>query len=151
MSNSLWPHRLQHARPPCPSTPKAYSNSYPLSRYAIQPSYLLLSSSPRAFNLHSIRVFFNEAVLHIRWPKYWSVSWCSQLQQYSNEYPGLISFRMDWLDLLAVHRTLKSLPQQHSTEASILQHSISLQSNFHFHTWILEKPECWLDGPLSAK
>ena len=120
MSNSLWPHRLQHARPPCPSTPKAYSNSYPLSRCAIQPSYLLLSSSPRAFNLHSIRVFFNEAVLHIRWPKYWSVSWCSQLQQYSNEYPGLISFRMDWLDLLAVHRTLKSLPQQHSTEASIL-------------------------------
>ena len=66
----------------------------------------------------SIRVFSNESVLFIRWPKYWSFSF-SIIP--SNEYPGLISFRMDWLDLLAVQRTLKSLLQQHSSKASILQ------------------------------
>ena len=66
----------------------------------------------------SIRVFSNESVLHIRWPKYWSFSFSP-----SNEYSGLISFRMDWLDLLAVQGTLKSLLQHHSSKASILQHS----------------------------
>ena len=66
----------------------------------------------------SIRVFSNESVLHIRWPKYWSFSLSP-----SNEYLGLISFRMDWLDLLEVQRTLKSLLQHHSSKASILQHS----------------------------
>src|SRR5574340_414573 len=68
----------------------------------------------------SIRVFSNESVLHIRWPKYWSFS-CSISP--SNEYSGLISFRMDWLDLLAVQGTLKSLLQHHSSKASILQQS----------------------------
>ena len=67
----------------------------------------------------SIRVFSNESVLRIRWPKYWSFSFNISL---SNEHPGLISFRMDWLDLLAVQRTLKSLLQHHSSKASILQH-----------------------------
>ena len=66
----------------------------------------------------SIRVFFNESVLHFRWPKYWSFSMIL-----SNEYSGLISFRMDWLDLLAVQGTLKSLLQHHSLKGSILQHS----------------------------
>ena len=66
----------------------------------------------------SIRVFSNESVLHIRWPKYWSFSFSISL---SNEYSGLISFRMDWLDLLAVQGTLKSLLQHHSSKASILQ------------------------------
>ena len=66
----------------------------------------------------SIRVFSNESVLHIRWPKYWSFSFSISP---SNEYSGLISFRMDWLDLLAVQRTLKSLFQHHSSKASILQ------------------------------
>ena len=66
----------------------------------------------------SIRVFSNESVLHIRWPKYWSFSFTISL---SNEHPELISFRMDWLDLLAVQRTLKSLLQHHSSKASILQ------------------------------
>ena len=65
----------------------------------------------------SIRVFSNESVLHIRWPKYWSFSFSISL---SNEYPGLISFRMDWLDLLAVQGTLKSLLQHHSSKASVL-------------------------------
>ena len=68
----------------------------------------------------SIRVFSNESALRIRWPKYWSFSFSTIP---TNEHPGLISFRMDWLDLLAVQRTLKSLPQHHSSKASILQHS----------------------------
>ena len=67
----------------------------------------------------SIRVFSNESALHIRWPKYWSFSLSVSP---SNEHPGLISFRMDWLDLLEVQRTLKSLLQHHSSKASILQH-----------------------------
>ena len=66
----------------------------------------------------SIRVFSNESTLHMRWPKYWSFSFSISL---SNEHPGLISFRMDWLDLLAVQGTLKSLLQHHSSKASILQ------------------------------
>ena len=68
----------------------------------------------------SIRVFSNESALHIRWPKYWSFSFTITP---SNEHPGLISFRMDWLELLAVQGTLKSLLQHHSSKASILQHS----------------------------
>ena len=68
----------------------------------------------------SIRVFSNELTLHTRWPKYWSFSFSINP---SNEHPGLISFRMDWLDLLAVQRTLKSLLQHHSSKASILQRS----------------------------
>ena len=75
------------------------------------PLFLLPSIFP------SIRVFSNESVLHIRWPKYWSFSFSISL---SNEYSGLISFRMDWLNLLAVQGTLKSLPQHHSSKASIL-------------------------------
>ena len=67
-----------------------------------------------------IRVFSNESVLHIRWPKYWSFSFSISP---SNEYLKLISFRIDWLDLLAIHRTLKSLLQHHSSKASILCHS----------------------------
>ena len=68
----------------------------------------------------SIRVFSNDSVLHIRWPKYWSLSF--SISPF-NEYSGLISFRMDWLDLLAVQRTLKSLLQHHSSRASVLRHS----------------------------
>ena len=70
--------------------------------------------------LPSIRVFSNESVLHLRWPKYWSFRFCISP---ANEYSGQISFRMDWLDLLAVQRTLKSLLQHHSSKASILQGS----------------------------
>ena len=85
---------------------------------AIPPSHPLMSPSPPALNLSSIRVFSNESVLHIRWPKYWSFSFNISP---SNEHPGLISFKMDWLDLLAVQGTLKSLLQYHSSKASILQ------------------------------
>ena len=87
---------------------------------AIQPSYPLLSPSPPTFNLSRIRVFSNESVLHIRWPKYWSFSFSISP---SNEYSALISFTIDLLDLLAVQRTLKNLFQHHSSKASIFQHS----------------------------
>ena len=85
---------------------------------AIQPSLPLSSTSPLASVFPSIRVFSSESVLHIRWPKYWSFSFNISP---SNEHPGLISFRMDWLDFLAVQGTLKSLLQHHSSKASILQ------------------------------
>ena len=87
---------------------------------AIQPSHPLLSPSPPAFIFPSIRVFSNESALCIRWPKYWSFSLNISS---TNEYSGLIFFRMDWLDLLAVQGTLKSHLQHHSSKASILQHS----------------------------
>ena len=103
------PDGLQHARPPCPlPTPGVYSNSCPSNRWChpaiflCHPLLLLPSIFP------SIRVFSNESVLHIRWPKYWSFSFSISP---SNEHPGLISFRMDWLYLLAVQGTLKCLLQ----------------------------------------
>ena len=83
---------------------------------AMQPSYPLLSSSPPAPIPPSIRVFSNESTLRMRWPKNWSFSFSISP---SNEHPGLISFRMDWLDLLAVQVTLKSLLQHHSSKVSI--------------------------------
>ena len=86
---------------------------------AIQPFHPLLSPSLPAFNL-SQQVFSNESVLCIMWPKYWSFSFSINP---SNEYSGLISFRIDWLDLLAVQETLRSLLQHRSSKASILQHS----------------------------
>ena len=85
----------------------------------------------------SIRVISNESSLPIRWPKYWSFSLSISP---SNEYPGLVSFRMDWLDLLAVQGTLKSLLQHHSSKASILQCSAFFTVNSHIHISPLEKP-----------
>ena len=87
---------------------------------AIQPSHLLSSPSPPALNLSQHQGLLNESALHIRWPKYWSFSFSISP---SNEHPGLISFRMDWLDLLAVQGALKSLLQHHSSKASILWRS----------------------------
>ena len=84
----------------------------------------------------SIRVFSNESTLHMRWPKYWSFGF-SIIP--SKEIPGLISFRMDWLDLLAVQGTLKILVQHHSSKASILWHSAFFTVQLS-HTWALEKP-----------
>ena len=88
---------------------------------AIQPSHPLSIPSLPASIFPSIRVFSNESDLHIRWPRYWSFSFSISP---SNEYSGLISFRMDWLDLLAVQETLKSLLKHHSSKASILQHTL---------------------------
>ena len=87
---------------------------------AIQPSHPLSSPSPLAPNPSHIRVFSSESTLHMRWPKYWSFSF-SIIP--SKEIPGLITFRMDWLDLLAVQGTLKSLLQHHSSKPSILWRS----------------------------
>ena len=119
VSNSLWCQGLQHARPPCPSsTPGACSNSCPSSQWChptISSSVVPFSSCLQYFP--RIQVFSSESVLRIRWPKYWSFSFNISP---SNEYSGLISFRMDWLDLLAVQGTLKSLLQHHSSKASIL-------------------------------
>ena len=85
----------------------------------------------------SIRVFFNESVLHIRWPKYWSFSFSIS----PNEYSGLISFRMDWLNLLAVQGTLKSLLQHHISKASILLCSAFFMVQFSHRNTLLEKPK----------
>ena len=123
VSDSLQPHGLQHAQPPCPSpTPGVYSNSCPLCQWC-HPHLILcccLLLLPSIFP--SIRVFFSESVLPIRWPKYWSFSFSISP---SNEYSGLISFRIDWLDLLAVQGTLKSL-QHNSSKASVLWYSAFL-------------------------
>ena len=101
---------------------------------AIQPSHPLLFL-PSIFS--RIRVFSNESVLYIRWPKYWSFS---RSVSPSTEYSGLISFRIYWFDLLAVQGTLKNFLQHHSLNASILGLSAFLWSSSHIHTWLLEKP-----------
>ena len=130
MSDSLWLHGLQHARLPCPTlSPRVYSNSCP---DAILCHPLLLPSIiPR------IRVFFNAhfQALRIRWPKYWSFSISP-----SNEYPGLISFRIDWL----ISLQSKGLSRVFSS-TTIWKHQIfgiqpSLWSNYQISTWLLEKP-----------
>ena len=94
---------------------------------AIQPSHPLSSPSPPAPNPSQHQSLFNESILRMRWPKYWTFSF-SIIP--SKEIPGLISFRMDWLDLLAVHGTLRSLLQHHSSKASILRLSLSSSSTF---------------------
>ena len=139
MFDSLWPNGLQHVRPPCASpTPGACSNSCPLSRWChptISSSVVPFSSCLQSFP--AIRVFSNDSVLHIRWPKYWSFSFSTSP---SNEYSGLISFRMDWLDLLAVQGILKSLLQHHSLKASAVWcSSVGLipTSSLHIHGHIL--------------
>ena len=118
---TLRPHESQHARPPCPSpSPGVHSDSRPSSQWchpAISSSVVPFSSCPQF--PPSIRVFSNESTLCMRWPKYWSFSF-SIIP--SKEIPALISFRMNWLDLLAVQGTLKSLLQHHSSKASILWH-----------------------------
>ena len=117
VSDSLWPHGLQHARHPCPSpTTRTYSNSCPSSQWC----HLTISSSVAPFScLQSFpalgSVFSNGLALYIRWQKYWSFSLSFSP---STEYLGLISFRIDWFDLLAVQGTLKSLLQPHNSKAS---------------------------------
>ena len=138
MSDLLPPHWLQHAPPFCPSpSPRACSNSWPLSQWCHPAiSYSVVSFSSSSI-FPSIKIFSNESAFHFRWPKYWSFSISIDP---SNEYSGLISFRIDWLVLLAIQGTLKSLLQHHSLKASILGTQPSLWSNSHIHTWLLEKP-----------
>ena len=113
----LQSHGLQHARLPCPSPSPGVCSL--MAAELVMPSNHLILCCPLLFLpsiFPSIRVFSNESVLHIRWPKYWSFSFSISP---SNEYSGLISFRMDWFDL-AVQGTLKSLLPHHSSKASIL-------------------------------
>ena len=139
VSDSLRPHGLQHARLSCPSpAPGVYSNSCPSSWWwtihhhhptisTCHPLLLLPSIFP------SIRVFSSELVLCITWPKYWNFSIRLSL---SDEYSGLISFRIDWFDLLAVQGTLKSL----LSSTAIQKHQFfSARSSSHIHPWLLEK------------
>ena len=105
------------------SITNSHSTPKPMSIVSVMPSNHLILCHPLLLLLSifpSIRVFSNESALRIKWPKYWSFSFNISP---SNEHPGLISFRMDWLDLLAVQGTLKSLLQHHSSKASILQRS----------------------------
>ena len=103
---------------------------------AIQPAHPLSSLLLLPSLFSSIRVFSNKSVLHIRWPKYWSFSFSISS---SNEYSGLISFRIDWFDLLAVLGTLKSLLQHHSSKASILRHSAFFMVQFSHPYMTAEK------------
>ena len=120
MSDSLQPHESQYVRPPCPS-PTPGSSLKLTSIESVMPSSHLILCHPLLLLPPippSIRVFSNESTLHMRWTKYWSLNLSISP---SNEHPGLISFRMDWLHLLAVQGTLKSLLQHHSSKASILR------------------------------
>ena len=121
VADSMQPHGLQHASLPCPSPiPRACSKSCPFSQSWLTPSNLLILCHPlllpSVFPSIFPRVFSSESVLHIRWSKCWSFSFSNSP---SSEYSGLISFTIDWLDLLAVQRTRKSL-QHHSSKASFL-------------------------------
>ena len=117
LSDYLGPHELQHTRPPWPSPTPEFTQLMSIES-VMSSNHLILCHSllllPSIFP--SIRVFSKQSALHVRWPKYWSFSFSISI---SNEHPGLISFRMDWLDLLTVQGTLKSLLQHHSSKASI--------------------------------
>ena len=104
------------------------------------PLLLLPSTFP------SISILSNESVLHIRWPKYWSF-----IISPSNEYSGLISFRIDWFDLLTAQETLKSLCQQHNSKATIHCHSALFITELSHSDMTIGKTIAWLYGPLSAK
>ena len=133
VSDSLWPNGLQHAR--LPVLQNLLERAQTHSTESVMPSNYLVLCRPLLLLpsiFPSIRVFSNELAFHIRWPKYWSFSFTISS---SNEYSGLISSRIDWFDLLAVQGTLKSLLQQHSSKASILQCSA-----FFIVQLSLEKP-----------
>ena len=118
MSDSLRPHGLQHIRPPCPSPSRSLSKL--MSTESLMPSHHLILCHPLLLLppiSPSIKVFSNESTLRMRWPKYWSSTFSII---HSKEIPGLSSFRIDWLDLLAIQGTLKGLLQHRSSKASAL-------------------------------
>ena len=148
-SDSLWQHGLQHTRLNCPwPTARACSNSSIES--VMLSNYLILCCPliPLPSMFPSIRVFSNKSVLCIRWPKYWSFSFNIRP---SNEYSGLISFRMDWLDLLAVQGLSRAFSNTTVQKHQLFGTQPSSQSKSHIHTWLLEKPWLWLYGPMLAK
>ena len=134
MSDSLQPHEPQHTRPPCPSpTPGVHPNPCPLSQLVMPSNHLILCHPllllPSIFP--SIRVFSNESALRIRRPKYWSFSFNISP---SNEQPGLISFSMDWLDLLAVQGLSRVFSNTTVQKHPFFSTQLSSQSNSHIHT-----------------
>ena len=146
MSTSLRPHEPQHTRPPCPSpTPGVYSNSCPLSQWChptISSSVVPFSSCLQSFPASGsfpLSQFFASGRQ--------STGASGSALVLPMNIQGWFSFRMDWFDLLAVQGTLKSLLQHHSSNASILQCSAFFMVKSHIHTWPLEKPQLWLDGP----
>ena len=133
VSNSLQPHESQYARPPLSITNSRSSPKLMWIKLVMPSSHLILC---RPLLLlppipPSIRVFSNESTLCMKWPKYWSFSLSISP---SNEHPGLVSFRMDWLDLLVVQGTCKSLLQCHSSKHQFFGAQLSSQSNSHIHT-----------------
>ena len=146
-SSVQWLNRVQlfatpwiAARQVSLSITNSWSLLKPMSIESVMPSSHLIFRRPLLFLPPippSIRVFSNESTLHIRWPKYWSFSFSISP---SNEHPGLTSFRMDWLDLLADQGTLKSLLQTTVQKHQFFGTQVSLQSNSHIHTWLMEKP-----------
>ena len=135
---TLWPHELQHARPPCPSpTPGVHPNLCLFSQWChptISSCVFPFSSCPQSFpasgSFQISQLFASRGQ---------SIGVSASASVLSNEHPGLISFRINWLNLLPVQGTLKSLLQHHSSKASILQCSAFFMSNSHIHTWPLEK------------
>ena len=129
------PMNCKHARLPCPSpTPRVHSNSCPSSRWCHQPSVVPFSSCPQSLPAW---VFSSELTLCMRWPKYWSFSF-SIIP--SKEHPGLISFRMDWLDLLQLKGLERVFSNTTVQKHQLFSAQLSSQSNSHIHTWPLEKP-----------
>ena len=142
---------MDYSMPCSPSITNSWSLLKLTSIELVMPSNYLNLRHPFLFLpsiFPSIRVFSNESVVCIRWPKYWSFSFSISL---SNECSGLISFRMDWFDLLAVQETLKSLLQHHSSKASILQRSAFFTVQLSHPYMTAGKTIAWLDGPLLAK
>ena len=135
MSDSLWPHRLQHSSLSCSLlTPRVSSSSHSLSRWChptISSSVTPFSSCPQSF---PVSVFSNKLTLHIRWPKYWSFIFSISP---SKEYSGLVSFRIDWLDLSnGVSGVFSSTTVQ---KHQFFSAQPSLWSSAHIHTWLLKK------------
>ena len=140
-SDSLWPHELQHARLPCPlPTPRACSSSSPSSRWcrpAMSSSIVPFFSSLQSFPVSG--VFPNESVLHIKWPKSWNFSFsiCP-----SHEYPGLISFSIDWICFSLPSKGLSRVFSNTTVQKhQFFDAQLSLWSNSHTQTWLLEKPQ----------
>ena len=131
---------MNHSTPGLAICHQFPESTKPISIESVMPSNHLILCCPLLLlpsMFPSIRVFFNESALHIRWPKCWSFSFSISP---SNEYPGLISFRMDWLDLLAVQGTLKSFSKPTVQKYQFFGSQLSSQSNSHIHTCVLEKP-----------
>ena len=131
MSDSLRPHGLQHTRPPCPlPTPGVYSKSCPFE--SVIPSNHLILCPPLLSSIFpSMRVFSNESALRMRWPKYWGLSFNSNP---SNEYSGLISFRMEWLDILQSKRLSRVFSNITVEKYQFFGFQLSSWSNSHIHT-----------------